>query len=41
MSVVTKYAPNRNPNSINDATKLAELKADLIDMQNIESLETK
>lgn len=39
--IKSKYAPNGNPNSINDATKLAELKADLVDMQNIEALETK
>ena len=33
MAVVKKYAPNGNPNSINDETKLAELKSELDSLQ--------
>jgi hypothetical protein len=34
LELVKKYAPNGNPNSISDETKLAELKAELVLLQN-------
>lgn len=34
MGIVEQYAPNKNPNSINDEQKLADLRAELLDLQN-------